>query len=178
MEKIFSFAWRGKRGLELEENEDAQEDDHYVDDEQGLQRKHKVDTTLQIHFFGKKGNKDLEFDGFYKFMRNLQTEVLELEFHEFSKGHEKISEVDFAKILLRYTYLDTDEYDNYLDRLLDREAKEKGVTFEEFRQFCQFLNNLEDFSIAMRMYTLADRSISKGEKIFTRVFLHDISLKQ
>lgn len=74
----------------------------------------------------------------------------------------QISEVDFAKILLRYTYLDTDEYDNYLDRLLDREAKEKGVTFEEFKQFCQFLNSLEDFSIAMRMYTLADRSISKG----------------
>lgn len=57
MEKIFSFAWRGKRGLEnVEETGDA-ENDHLVDDEQGLQRKHKVDTTLQIHFFGKKGNK-------------------------------------------------------------------------------------------------------------------------
>lgn len=161
MEKIFSFAWKGKRGIDPEENPDGND---LVDDEQGLQRKHVVDTTLQIHFFGKKGNKDLEFDGFNKFMRNLQTEVLELEFHEFSKGQQKISEVDFAKILLRYTYLDTDEYDSYLDRLLDREAKEKGVSFEEFRQFCQFLNNLEDFSIAMRMYTLADRSISKGEK--------------
>lgn len=177
MEKIFSFAWRGKRGIEAEENA---ADDHYVDDEQGLQRKHVVDTTLQIHFFGKKGNKDLEFDGFYKFMRNLQTEVLELEFHEFSKGHEKISEVDFAKILLRYTYLDTDEYDNYLDRLLDREAKEKGVSFEEFRQFCQFLNNLEDFSIAMRMYTLADRSISKGKWFMSKlcnIFLFLISVQ-
>uniref|UniRef100_A0A182J4P5 EF-hand domain-containing protein n=1 Tax=Anopheles atroparvus TaxID=41427 RepID=A0A182J4P5_ANOAO len=91
------------------------------------------------------------------------TEVLELEFCEFSKGHERISEVDFAKILLRYTYLDTDEYDNFLDRLLDRETKEKGVSFDEFRQFCQFLNNLDDFSIAMRMYTLADQPISKDE---------------
>lgn len=161
MEKIFSFAWKGKRGIDPEENPDGND---LVDDEQGLQRKHIVDTTLQIHFFGKKGNQDLEFEGFNKFMRNLQTEVLELEFHEFSKGQQKISEVDFAKILLRYTYLDTDEYDSYLDRLLDREAKESGVSFEEFRQFCQFLNNLEDFSIAMRMYTLADRSISKGEK--------------
>jgi hypothetical protein len=43
-------------------------------------------------------------------MENLQTEVLELEFHEFSKGHDTITEVDFAKILLRYTHLDTDEY--------------------------------------------------------------------
>lgn len=47
-------------------------------------------------------------------MKNLQTEVLELEFHEFSKGHERISEVDFAKILLRYTYLDTEEYVNQM----------------------------------------------------------------
>lgn len=43
-------------------------------------------------------------------MENLQTEVLELEFHEFSKGHDTITEVDFAKILLRYTHLDTNEY--------------------------------------------------------------------
>ncbi|XP_039430836.1 calcium uptake protein 3, mitochondrial isoform X2 [Culex pipiens pallens] len=163
MEKIFSFAWKGKRGIESKEGEEAEEHDDYVDDEQGLQRKHKVDTTLQIHFFGKKGNQDLQYDGFYNFMKNLQTEVLELEFCEFSKGCECITEVDFAKILLRYTYLDTDEYDNYLDRLLDREAKEKGVSFDEFRQFCQFLNNLDDFSIAMRMYTLADQPISKDE---------------
>uniref|UniRef100_A0AAG5CSX7 EF-hand domain-containing protein n=1 Tax=Anopheles atroparvus TaxID=41427 RepID=A0AAG5CSX7_ANOAO len=163
MEKIFSFAWKGKRGIEPKEGEEPGEHDDYVDDEQGLQRKHKVDTSLQIHFFGKKGDKDLQYDGFYNFMKNLQTEVLELEFCEFSKGHERISEVDFAKILLRYTYLDTDEYDNFLDRLLDRETKEKGVSFDEFRQFCQFLNNLDDFSIAMRMYTLADQPISKDE---------------
>jgi hypothetical protein len=46
-------------------------------------------------------------------MENLQTEVLELEFHEFSKGHDTICEVDFAKILLRYTHLDTNEYACY-----------------------------------------------------------------
>ena len=58
-----------------------------------------------MHFFGKKGNHDLHYEGFYKFMDNLQTEVLELEFNEFSKGKQQITEVDFAKILLRYTYL-------------------------------------------------------------------------
>lgn len=51
----------------------------------------------------------------------------------------------------------------YLDRLLDRvKTVDKGVTFKEFKDFCQFLNNLEDFSIAMRMYTLSDQAISKG----------------
>lgn len=54
----------------------------------------------------------------------------------------------------------------FLDRLLDRVKDETGVSFKEFRDFCQFLNNLEDFSIAMRMYTLADHPISKGRIFF------------
>lgn len=37
MEKIFSFAWRGKRGLENVEETGDSENDHLVDDEQGLQ---------------------------------------------------------------------------------------------------------------------------------------------
>ncbi|XP_046805109.1 calcium uptake protein 3, mitochondrial isoform X2 [Lucilia cuprina] len=173
MERIFSGAWKDKRGKTQTNEEESEqvkkdgdeesEEDNYIDDEEGLQRKHKVDTTLQTHLFGKKGNQDLYYEGFYKFMDNLQTEVLELEFTEFSKGNKAITEVDFAKILLRYTYLDTDEYDSFLERLLDRVKDEQGITFDEFRDFCRFLNNLEDFAIAMRMYTLADRAISKDE---------------
>ncbi|XP_071447686.1 calcium uptake protein 3, mitochondrial isoform X1 [Hetaerina americana] len=172
MEKIFSHAWRDKRGLpkdetkkEVEEKENSEGEpvEEYVDDDQGLQRRHQVDTTLLVHFFGKKGKEELRFEGFRRFMENLQTEVLELEFHEFSKGQDTITEVDFARILLRYTYLDMDEYDRYLERLLDRIREERGISFEEFRVFCQFLNNLDDFSIAMRMYTLADNPISQEE---------------
>ncbi|XP_017085022.2 calcium uptake protein 3, mitochondrial isoform X4 [Drosophila eugracilis] len=135
----------------------------YVNDGEGLQRRHMVPTTLQLHFFGKRGTGVINYDNFYRFMDNLQTEVLELEFHEFSKGNSVISELDFAKILLRYTYLATDEYDVFLERLLERVKDEKGISFHDFRDFCHFLNNLDDFTIAMRMYTLADRAISKDE---------------
>ncbi|XP_030373462.1 calcium uptake protein 3, mitochondrial isoform X7 [Scaptodrosophila lebanonensis] len=136
---------------------------HYVDDKEGLQRRQSVATTLQLHFFGKRGTGVINYDNFYRFMDNLQTEVLELEFHEFSKGNSVISELDFAKILLRYTYLATDEYDVFLERLLSRIKDDKGISFNDFRDFCHFLNNLDDFTIAMRMYTLADRAISKDE---------------
>lgn len=100
---------------------------------------------------------------FVRFMEDLQTEVQELEFHEFSKGLDTISQVDFAKILLRYTYLQTEEYELYLERLVDRIKLEQGITFLEFRAFCQFLNSLDDFNVAMRMYTLADQAISQEE---------------
>lgn len=43
---------------------------------------------------------------FLRFMDNLQTEVLEIEFLTYSKGMTTISEEDFAKILLRFTNVD------------------------------------------------------------------------
>jgi len=46
--------------------------------------------------------------------------------------------------------------------LIESDAEEQGITFAEFRDFGQFLNNLDDFAIAMRMYSLADRPISQG----------------
>ncbi|GFY75674.1 calcium uptake protein 3, mitochondrial [Trichonephila inaurata madagascariensis] len=122
-----------------------------------------VDTTLLIHLFGKKGNEDLSYDDFYRFMDNLQTEVLELEFTEFSRGMPTISEVDFARILLRYTLVHSSDYEAYIERVHERIPDEKGISFSQFKAFCQFLNNLDDFSIAMRMFTFANRPISQEE---------------
>ena len=53
-------------------------------------------------------------------MDNLQVEVLELEFMEFSRGLAKISEDEFARILLRYTTLSKEDYAVYLDRMHSR----------------------------------------------------------
>jgi hypothetical protein len=36
-------------------------------------------------------------------MEDLQQEVLEIEFNEFSKGMNKISSIEFSELLLRYT---------------------------------------------------------------------------
>ncbi|KAB7499338.1 Calcium uptake protein 3, mitochondrial [Armadillidium nasatum] len=166
LEKIFSTARkdrlsRAMEGVTKTSPSKTDEDIEEVEDE--LQKCHTVDTMLLVHFFGKKGKQDLKFEEFKTFMENLQTEVLEIEFNEFSKGLPTISELDFAKILLRYTYLGSDQYEMYLERLLDRLPEEIGITFAEFKSFCQFLNTLDDFSIAMKMYTLADQPISQDE---------------
>ncbi|XP_024862479.1 calcium uptake protein 3, mitochondrial [Kryptolebias marmoratus] len=121
----------------------------------------KTETTLLVHFFGKKGKAELKFDDFYKFMDNLQTEVLEIEFLSYSKGMPTISEEDFARILLRYT--NVDDVSGYMENVRHSIPDEKGITFEEFRSFFQFLNNLEDFTIAMQMYNFAHRSVGQEE---------------
>ncbi|KAJ7326731.1 hypothetical protein JRQ81_016490 [Phrynocephalus forsythii] len=119
------------------------------------------DTTLLIHFFGKKGKAELNFEDFYRFMDNLQTEVLEIEFLSYSNGMNTISEEDFAHILLRYTNVENTS--SYLENVRSSMPEEQGITFDEFRSFFQFLNNLEDFAIAMQMYNFASRSIGQDE---------------
>uniref|UniRef100_A0A8D0BRE9 Mitochondrial calcium uptake family member 3 n=1 Tax=Salvator merianae TaxID=96440 RepID=A0A8D0BRE9_SALMN len=119
------------------------------------------DTTLLIHFFGKKGKAELNFEDFYRFMDNLQTEVLEIEFLSYSDGMNTISEEDFAHILLRYTNVENTS--SYLENVRCSIPEEQGITFDEFRSFFQFLNNLEDFAIAMQMYNFANRSIGQDE---------------
>ncbi|XP_055143283.1 calcium uptake protein 3, mitochondrial isoform X5 [Symphalangus syndactylus] len=120
-----------------------------------------TDTTLLVHFFGKKGKAELNFEDFYRFMDNLQTEVLEIEFLSYSNGMNTISEEDFAHILLRYTNVENTSV--FLENVRYSIPEEKGITFDEFRSFFQFLNNLEDFAIALNMYNFASRSIGQDE---------------
>ncbi|XP_067121661.1 calcium uptake protein 3, mitochondrial isoform X3 [Centruroides vittatus] len=157
LEKIFSkVAHKGHMLKRKEKGESIGKDE-------ALDISDMDDTTLLIHLFGRKGNEDLSFRDFYRFMDNLQTEVLELEFTEFSRGMPTISEVDFAQILLRYTYIHSSDYEAYIQRVQERIPDEKGITFEQFKAFCQFLNNLDDFAIAMRMFTFANQPISQEE---------------
>lgn len=38
----------------------------------------------------------------------------------------------------------------------------QGITFEQFKDFFQFVNNLDDFEIVLRMYSFADQPMSEG----------------
>ena len=53
-------------------------------------------------------------------MINLQQEVLELEFNDYSKGMPTISEYEFGKVLMRYTILSQEDQRSNLDRLTER----------------------------------------------------------
>nr|XP_018673040.1 calcium uptake protein 3, mitochondrial isoform X5 [Ciona intestinalis] len=147
---VLSEIFRKRSEKSTDGNEVVKDDDHTV-----------PDTTLLVHLFGRNGKNDLSYGDFHRFMDNLQTEVLEIEFLEYSRGMATISEVDFARMLLRFT--EVADIEENIEKLRERIPEEKGITFEEFRSFFQFLNNLEDFAIAMQMYTLAGRSIGQDE---------------
>uniref|UniRef100_A0A1I8I513 EF-hand domain-containing protein n=1 Tax=Macrostomum lignano TaxID=282301 RepID=A0A1I8I513_9PLAT len=129
------------------------------------QAEQQQDTTLMRHFFGQSGKDSLDYNRFVEFMSNLQYEVLELEFLEFSKGLPSIPESEFARVLLRYTNLSPSTQAVWVDQVRDKLVREEGIGFEDFRQFFQFLNSLADFSMALQMYALA------GHRVVSTVFL-------
>ncbi|CAF4668609.1 unnamed protein product [Rotaria sp. Silwood1] len=102
----------------------------------------QANATLLIHFL------IIQNDFFlYSFMGNLQTEVLEIEFSEFSHGFKTMSELSFAEMLLRYADFDHHTKKSILKNVRKLGDKQNANTYEEFKHFSVFLNNLEDFTI-------------------------------
>ncbi|KAL3042241.1 hypothetical protein OYC64_020229 [Pagothenia borchgrevinki] len=134
-----------------------------------------VNTTLQAYFFGKGGENKLQYQDFHRFMVDLQAEVQEMEFLQFSKGMDTMRREDFAEWLLHYT----NEEDNeaYWENMRKRIPAGQSITFEEFKAFCLFTNNLEDFSFSMKLVTGTNRPVGMAQfKRAVRIATgHDLS---
>ncbi|XP_030417817.1 calcium uptake protein 2, mitochondrial isoform X2 [Gopherus evgoodei] len=120
-----------------------------------------VNTTLLVHFFGRAGKEKLRYSEFCRFMENLQTEVQEMEFIQFSKGLNFMRKEDFAEWLLYFT--DEENNEIYWQNVKERIQAGENISMDEFKTFCQFTNRLEDFSIAMQMFTVANRPVKLAE---------------
>jgi Ca2+-binding EF-hand superfamily protein len=97
-------------------------------------------------------------------MEDLQREVLEIEFNEFSKGMNRISPIEFAEILLRYTDFNQEKKKRLIRKLNTKmEAFSREITFDKFLDFSKFMMNLKDFQLALQFHMQANRSISQKE---------------
>ncbi|XP_029792818.1 calcium uptake protein 2, mitochondrial isoform X1 [Suricata suricatta] len=121
----------------------------------------EITTTLQIHFFGKRGERKLHYREFRRFMENLQTEVQEMEFLQFSKGLSFMRKEDFAEWLLFFT--NTENKDIYWKNVREKLSAGESISLDEFKSFCHFTTHLEDFAIAMQMFSLAHRPVRLAE---------------
>ncbi|KAM5278917.1 calcium uptake protein 2, mitochondrial isoform 2-T2 [Hipposideros larvatus] len=117
----------------------------------------EINTTLQIRFFGKRGERKLHYREFRRFMENLQTEVQEMEFLQFSKGLSFMRKEDFAEWLLFFT--NTENKDIYWKNVREKLSAGESISLDEFKSFCHFATHLEDFTIAMQMFSLAHRPV-------------------
>ncbi|XP_006832021.1 PREDICTED: calcium uptake protein 2, mitochondrial [Chrysochloris asiatica] len=120
-----------------------------------------INTTLQLRFFGKRGEKKLHYKEFRRFMENLQTEVQEMEFLQFSRGLNFMRKEDFAEWLLFFT--NTGNKDIYWKNVREKLSTGENISLDEFKSFCHFTTHLEDFAIAMQMFSLAHRPVKLAE---------------
>ncbi|CAG5875845.1 unnamed protein product [Menidia menidia] len=96
-----------------------------------------------------------------KFMEDLQAEVQEMEFLQFSKGMDTMRREDFAEWLLHYTNEEDNEV--YWENMRKKIPAGQSITFDEFKAFCLFTNNLEDFAFSMKMVTEANRPVGMAQ---------------
>ncbi|CAJ1064597.1 calcium uptake protein 2%2C mitochondrial [Xyrichtys novacula] len=134
-----------------------------------------VNTTLQAYFFGKRGENKLQYQDFRRFMEDLQAEVQEMEFLQFSKGMDTMRREDFAEWLLHYTNEEDNEM--YWENMRKKIPAGQSITFDEFKAFCLFTNNLEDFAFSMKMVSEANRPVGMAQfKRAVRIATgHDLS---
>uniref|UniRef100_UPI0037E6F962 calcium uptake protein 2, mitochondrial n=1 Tax=Semicossyphus pulcher TaxID=241346 RepID=UPI0037E6F962 len=134
-----------------------------------------VNTSLQTYFFGKRGQNKLQYKEFRRFMEDLQAEVQEMEFLQFSKGMDTMRREDFAEWLLHYTNEEDNEV--YWENMRKKIPAGQSITFDEFKAFCLFTNNLEDFAFSMKMVTEANRPVGMAQfKRAVRIATgHDLS---
>lgn len=63
-----------------------------------------------------------------RFYKNLQDELVEIEFNEFARGKDDITIVDFARLIFRYTTIKVDDQSAYIQRVNERMTDNEQVS--------------------------------------------------
>lgn len=98
------------------------------------------------------------------FQSKIQREILSLEFKRKSPNDEdKISESDFAELLLAYAGLSEKKKSKKMKRVKKRFRDHgTGVSLKEYLDFFHFLNNINDVDTALTFYHIAGASIDQA----------------
>lgn len=125
-------------------------------------------TSLKVHFFKEDGTGVLTSKAFVHFIDNLQGECLKVEFNEYAKGKKKLSDTAFTQLLLDRTSLEPAEKSVFIKRVEQRSYGEEnithiGVTFPQYKQYMDLLNNIHDLEMTLRLFHLAKKPVTPDE---------------
>ncbi|KAL7746299.1 hypothetical protein RI367_008370 [Sorochytrium milnesiophthora] len=120
---------------------------------------------LLATWFGKHGEKKLDYAAFASFMQNLQELMLWLQFESQDKGSTgTITGLDFAWITA--TSAPLRPFIELFERrlaLLPRRLAEGTITLPDVRAFTQFTNQLREFEVALQLLSSRHAKIGKTE---------------
>ncbi|XP_077504869.1 mitochondrial calcium uptake 1 isoform X1 [Amblyomma americanum] len=123
-----------------------------------------VSSALCNYFFGPKLDKKLTVEKFLNFQRQLQTEILTLEFmRKEPDEHGMIKEWDFADLLLTYAGLNDKKKSRMIKRIKKKfKNQSEGISLEDYLQFFHFLSNITEVDTALTFYHIAGASIDEA----------------
>jgi Ca2+-binding EF-hand superfamily protein len=119
------------------------------------QRQNNVDRNkesgLMNYLFGKDRTRTVSKEAFFKFHKDLQDELIELEFREYDQGNTgRISEEDLGKFFLKHSNIPPKAKSRMLKRVKKEwPSKKRGVSLPSFRNLYQTLAGGEDLERAI-----------------------------
>lgn len=120
-------------------------------------------SALSTYFFGPNLDRKLTIEKFLEFQRQLQTEILTLEFQRKNPNEDGyIREVDFADLLLTYAGLSEKKQVKMLKRVKKRFKNSRGISLDDYLLFFHFLNDINDVDTALTFYHIAGASIDQA----------------
>ena len=120
-------------------------------------------SALTKYFFGEDSAKKLTLDDFVVFMDGLKEDVFRMEFNKYDPVDGKITEQDFANLLLLHATLSNQAKSKFVRRVKKAYKNEsQGITFDQFMTFNHFLDNLDDVEILVSVYFAAGMKFNKA----------------
>ncbi|UYV68461.1 MICU1 [Cordylochernes scorpioides] len=121
-------------------------------------------SALASYFFGPHLDQKLTIETFLTFQKQLQTEILNLEFMRKEPDENKcIRDVDFADLLLTYAGLPEKRHLKMLKRVKKKfKSSSQGISLDNYLLFFHFLNEISDVDTALTFYHIAGASIDEA----------------
>ena len=120
-------------------------------------------SALTKYFFGKDSSKKLTLDDFVVFMDGLKEDVFRMEFNKYDPVDGKITEQDFANLLLLHATLSNQAKSKFVRRVKKAYKNDsQGITFDQFMTFNHFLDHLDDVEILVSVYFAAGMKFNKA----------------
>jgi Ca2+-binding EF-hand superfamily protein len=121
-----------------------------------------MNSGLAEYFFGRGLDEKLTVQRFLNFQRQLQHEILKIEFQRYDLHDGRMTERDFAESLVAYAGYNMKRRVRMLKRVKKAFKEEQiGITFEEYSNFFQVLKYINDVDTALMFYHVAGASIDK-----------------
>jgi len=116
-----------------------------------------LDETLNLnsgllnYLFGKDHSKSVDMNTFLKFIKDIQDELIELEFREYDRGNTgRISEEDLAKFILKYANIPPKQKKKIIHRVKKEwPSKKRGVSLPSFKNLYHTLASGDDLERAV-----------------------------